>query len=74
MQAATEVLEGLGIQSRGVASSTDSNAAVPYGIASIGFGVYLGGNAHRLDEWVEPQSLMVGLTALERLVNSLCQR
>ncbi len=74
MQAATEVLEGLGIQSRGVASSTDSNAAVPYNIPSIGFGVYLGGNAHRLDEWVEPSSLMVGLTALERLVNSLCQR
>jgi tripeptide aminopeptidase len=71
MQAASEVLEGLGIASRGVASSTDANAAVPHGIASIGFGVYVGGNAHRLDEWVEPNSLLVGLTALERLVNKL---
>ncbi len=74
MQAAQQVLEGLGIQARAVASSTDANAAVPHNVASIGFGVYTGGNAHRLDEWVEPSSLVTGLKALEQLVLRLSGR
>jgi tripeptide aminopeptidase len=73
MQAATEVLTRLGLQARAVASSTDANAAVPYNIPSIALGVYIGGNAHRLDEWVEPSSLMIGLEALEQLVLRLSQ-
>lgn len=68
MQAASSALESVGIQPRAVASSTDANAAVPYGVPTIGFGVYVGGNAHRLDEWVEPDSLPKGLQALEQLV------
>ncbi len=68
MQAANAALESVKIQPRAVASSTDANAAVPHGVPAIGFGVYVGGNAHRLDEWVEPSSLAIGLTALEQLV------
>ncbi len=74
MQAAVNVLDGLGLQARAVASSTDANAAVPHNLPSIGFGVYVGGNAHRLDEWVEPSSLMIGFDALEQLVLHLSTR
>jgi tripeptide aminopeptidase len=68
---ALRVLENIGIGARAVASSTDANAAVPHNIPAIGFGVYKGGNAHRLDEWVDPSSLETGLTALEAFVKQL---
>ena len=71
MQAATAALESVGVNARAVASSTDANAAVPHGVPAIGYGVYIGGNAHRLDEWVEPKSLELGLRALEQLVLKL---
>ncbi len=70
---AIRVLEGLSIAARAVASSTDANAAVPYKLPAIGFGVYQGGNAHRLDEWVEANSLNIGLKALEGLVQQLAR-
>jgi tripeptide aminopeptidase len=71
MQAASGALEAIGLVARAVASSTDANAAVPHGVPAIGFGVYVGGHAHRLDEWVEPESLSKGLAALEHLVLNL---
>ncbi len=74
MQAATHALESVGLQARAVASSTDANAAVPHNVPAIGFGVYVGGNAHRLDEWVEPSSLEIGLRSLEQLVLNLAKR
>jgi acetylornithine deacetylase/succinyl-diaminopimelate desuccinylase-like protein len=70
---AMRVLEHLGIAARAVASSTDANAAVPYNIPAIGFGVYKGGNAHRLDEWVDPSSLELGLKALEAFVKQIAR-
>jgi tripeptide aminopeptidase len=70
---AIRVLENLGIAARAVASSTDANAAVPFNIPAIGFGVYKGGNAHRLDEWVDPSSLALGLKALEEFVKQLAR-
>ena len=70
---AIRVLENLGIAARAVASSTDANAAVPYKIPAVGFGVYKGGNAHRLDEWVDPSSLALGLKALEEFVKQLAK-
>ncbi len=71
IRAAQTALERVGLSTRAVASSTDANAAVPYQLPAIGFGVYNGGNAHRLDEWVEPASLKTGLTALEALMYAL---
>jgi tripeptide aminopeptidase len=71
MRAAQIALERVGMSTRAVASSTDANAAVPYNLPAIGFGVYNGGNAHRLDEWVEPSSLTAGLTALQCLLQAL---
>lgn len=70
VRAAARALDQVGIASRRVASSTDANAAVPHGLPAIAFGVYRGGNAHRLDEWVEPESLEVGLQALDAFVRA----
>ncbi|WP_245618361.1 M20/M25/M40 family metallo-hydrolase [Deinococcus misasensis] len=55
---------------RQVASSTDANAAVTYGIPAVAMGVYLGGNAHRTDEWVQPSSLKVGLGLVQQVVEA----
>jgi tripeptide aminopeptidase len=68
MRASLEALQECGLIARSVASSTDANAAVPHRLPAVGFGVYRGGNAHRLDEWVEPESLVLGLRTLEALV------
>ncbi len=68
VRAASRALERVGITPRRVASSTDANAAVPYKLPAVAFGVYRGGNAHRLDEWVEPASLETGVHALEAFV------
>jgi tripeptide aminopeptidase len=65
---AKEVLQQLGIPTKVTASSTDANAAIALGIPAITFGVYRGGDAHRLSEWLEPKSLATGFLALESLV------
>ncbi|MBS3933166.1 MAG: M20/M25/M40 family metallo-hydrolase [Truepera sp.] len=53
------------------AGSTDANAAMAVGLPAIAFGVYHGGDAHRLTEWLEPASLRLGYRALWRLLESL---
>ncbi len=56
------------------ASSTDANAAVPHGLPALTLGVYRGGNAHRLEEWVQLSSLPTGLQLLRRVVELYQQR
>lgn len=53
---------------RTASSSTDANAAAPHGLPAVAIGVYRGGNAHRLDEWVQTSSLEPGLKFLRRVV------
>jgi len=53
------------------ASSTDANAAMAMGLPAIAFGVYYGGDAHRLAEWLEPASLLLGYRALWLLLTAL---
>lgn len=60
--------ESVGVELRTAASSTDANAAVPHHIPALALGVYRGGNAHREDEWVAPESLETGLRMLRRFV------
>lgn len=55
----------LGLDLRAAASSTDANAAAPYPLSALALGVYKGGNAHREDEWVQPESLGLGLWLLQ---------
>lgn len=64
-EAAREVHTDLRLAS----SSTDANAAAPYGLPAIALGVYRGGNAHREDEWVQASSLGPGLRFLRRVVD-----
>ena len=66
--AAMGALAANGLAARTTSSSTDANAAVPYNLAAIAFGVYEGGFAHRLDEWVNPRSLPIGVKLLTDLV------
>ena len=69
--AARAALASVGLTARVAPSSTDASAAVGAGIPAIAFGVARGGDAHRLSEWVEPDSLAVGLLALQRLLANL---
>jgi len=71
--AATEALAAVGEGLTTSAGSTDANAAMAAGISSMAFGLYRGGNAHRLDEWIDPTSLATGLAALTALITELGQ-
>jgi tripeptide aminopeptidase len=53
------------------ASSTDANAAHGRGIPAITVGVSTGGNAHRLDDYVDIAPVAVGLRSLEELALEL---
>jgi len=70
---ALRALEELGVKGAVVASSTDANAAMAEGLPAIAFGVYRGGDAHRISEWVEPASLVTGYRAFERLLACLAE-
>ena len=71
VRAGGRALASLGLSARLAASSTDANAAMAAGLPAIAFGVYRGGDAHRLSEWLEPASLLDGLAALTRLLTEL---
>jgi tripeptide aminopeptidase len=53
------------------ASSTDANAAYGRGIPALTVGVTTGGNAHRLDEYIDLAPIGSGLAALEALADAL---
>jgi len=72
--AARAALTRVGVEPKVAPSSTDANAAVAAGIPAIGFGVARGGDAHRLTEWIEPDSLLVGYRALGHLLEELARR
>ncbi len=59
-----------GIKAQTAAGSTDANAALAAGLPAICFGVYRGGDAHRLSEWMEPASLSGGYAVLLSLVQA----
>ena len=56
------------------ASSTDANAAHGRGIPAITVGVTTGGNAHRLDEYIDLEPIPAGLAALDALADELTAR
>lgn len=68
VRAASEALAEHGLEAQTAAGSTDANAALAAGVPAICFGVYRGGDAHRLSEWVEPASLAEGYGALLALL------
>ena len=68
---ARNALQAAGVTARSAASSTDANAAMAAGLPAIAFGVYRGGDAHRLSEWLEPASLLIGYGAFAALLEGL---
>lgn len=73
VRAAVKALATVDVPVRDAPGSTDANAAMAAGLSAIAFGVYRGGNAHRLDEWVEAASLTDGLEALRGLLADLAR-
>lgn len=71
VRAAQAALADHGLEMRTAAGSTDANASMALGIPSISFGVYRGGDAHRLSEWIEPASLGQGYLVLLSLLEGL---
>ncbi len=71
VKAARAALQTVGVAPREAASSTDANAAMAAGLPAISFGVYTGGDAHRLSEWLEPGSLLTGYRAFGELMKNL---
>lgn len=65
---AADALREHGIEPQAAAGSTDANAALAAGLPAICFGVYRGGDAHRLSEWVDPASLGQGYSVLLTLL------
>jgi tripeptide aminopeptidase len=53
------------------ASSTDANVAHGRGIPAITVGVTTGGNAHRLDEYIDLEPVASGVASLEALIDEL---
>lgn len=66
-----EVFAAHGLTPRAAPSSTDANAALEVGVPAATLGVYRGGYAHRLDEWVDPTSLAEGADLLEHVLTTL---
>lgn len=71
VRASERALARVGMKLKTAPGSTDANAAMAAGISAAAFGVYRGGGAHRLEEWVEPESLPVGRQALSHLLAEL---
>lgn len=68
--AAVAALRLHGVEPITSASSTDANAAMAEGLASVCVGVYVGGDAHREGEWIDPASLDVGAAVLDSFLAS----
>ena len=71
LNAARSALSAAELEMTMAAGSTDANVAMAAGISAVAFGAYLGGGAHRLDEWVDPRSLEVGLGVLASFLAEL---
>ncbi len=60
-QLVRDVHAQMGIQTRSYPSSTDGNIPLSMGIPAVTVGVTLGGNGHRLDEYIHTSPLAKGL-------------
>lgn len=70
---AVHILDALGVQPAGDASSTDANIPISRDIPAICVGLTTGGNVHREDEFIETGPIAVGLAQLVELTLSLAE-
>jgi len=66
-----EVHQQIGIQTRSYPSSTDANIPLAMGIPAVTVGVTVGGNGHRLDEYIHVSPLSKGLCQMILLLQAL---
>ncbi len=79
VQDALEILRLLGVQGTLEAGSTDGNIPLAFGCPTVTIGITRGGNAHRLDEYIEltpigdglRQLIVLALITTERLARVL---
>ncbi|WP_299428638.1 M20/M25/M40 family metallo-hydrolase [uncultured Meiothermus sp.] len=70
-EAARRAFAEIGLEAQFTAGSTDASAGMEAGIPAITLSAYAGGGAHTPEEWVEPESLHLGASALRSFVERL---
>jgi tripeptide aminopeptidase len=73
VQGALAALERVGLQGALEIGSTDGNISLADGCPTVTLGITRGGNAHRLDEYIEVEPIASGLRQLIILVLAACQ-
>jgi acetylornithine deacetylase/succinyl-diaminopimelate desuccinylase-like protein len=73
LEAARQAFMEVGLEAQFTAGSTDASAGVEAGVPAITLSVYRGGGAHTPEEWLEPESLLLGTEALRGFVRRLLQ-
>jgi tripeptide aminopeptidase len=69
-----QVHETLGIQTQVNAASTNANVPLSQGIPAVVIGTYTGKGTHRLEEWIDERSVILGMKQLTLVVLALQQR
>jgi tripeptide aminopeptidase len=69
-----QVHEAIGIQTQVNAASTNANVPLSQGIPAVVIGTYTGKGTHRLDEWIDAGSVILGMKQLTLAVLALQQR
>jgi acetylornithine deacetylase/succinyl-diaminopimelate desuccinylase-like protein len=64
----------LGLQTQVNAASTNANVPLSQGIPAVVIGTYTGRGTHRLDEWIDERSIILGMKQLALVVLALQQR
>lgn len=70
---AQQILAHLGIQGSLETGSTDGNVPLAAGCPTVTVGITRGGNAHRLDEYIEKGPIRLGLRQLILLTLAACE-
>jgi tripeptide aminopeptidase len=69
-----QVHESIGIQTQVNAASTNANVPLSQGIPAVVIGTYTGKGTHRLEEWIDEGSVILGMKQLTLAVLALQQR
>jgi tripeptide aminopeptidase len=69
-----QVHQALGLETQVNAASTNANVPLSQGIPAVVIGTYTGKGTHRLDEWIDEHSLLLGMKQLVLTVLSLQRR
>jgi acetylornithine deacetylase/succinyl-diaminopimelate desuccinylase-like protein len=68
-----QVHAALGLQTQVNAASTNANVPLSRGIPAVVIGTYTGRGTHRLDEWIDERSIILGMKQLVLVVLALQQ-